>query len=711
MSDQTHPAERDTRVKFVRHALAREFGELLDVDDPAGRTAEEREALFSSRALAAKAVRISTDCTAEEAAGSVIDGPDDGGIDAIGFSPATPEIWLVQSRWSSSGTALLRIEDVQRMVAALRRLAEMQFDRFNPRFLRLADRVVKVLAQPGLKIHLVAAVLGEGHLSPGAETALREETAEFNRFGELVDLRVLGLADFHSAARRDAAPRPLTLPVTLTEGWFVTPAPYQAYVGTVAADELALWYQLHGERLFEGNLRRHLGVTSVNADLTSSLRDRPDRFWYFNNGITLLCERVQAEYFGRRAVGQPVRLELVGASVVNGAQTVGSVARAFGSDPSAVAEARVLIRVICVDGAPNTLAAEITSATNTQNRMEPRDFVALDPRQLEIRDEFAVMLDKEYVLKRGSLDPAPTAGCTVAEAAIALACAHRDSSLTARLLRDDDVLWRRAPNGVYSRLFGLPRPGALQIWRSVLLMRAVRQALGELSPALPPRARAICDNAHLLITHIVFRTIGFDGIDEADGDWESRLETALERTGRALSLLIFLVDRLYGPHAFIVHLLTDPYRCRELAAAVVNGFAEKAGAPDLVPAGPRRTRRPNGVALLVAHGRIPEGTRLMYRPGTATEAKGVSAWVDADPSRFLATWVDDNRRPLIWAVDGKRYSPSGLVMRIWEEAQWTEAPAAVQGTRCWFVPGQGSLVDLVAEIHSETAAGNEPDAP
>ena len=70
------------------------------------------------------------------------------------------------------------------------------------------------------------------------------------------------------------------------------------------------------------------------------------------------------------------------------------------------------------------------------------------------------------------------------------------------------------------------------------------------------------------------------------------------------------------------------------------------------------------------------------------------AWLAADPRRGRATWVNSRSKPLLWEADGKQYSPSRLASHIREEALGKPFNNAVQGTRYWFVPGSGSLVDL-----------------
>jgi hypothetical protein len=56
---------------------------------------------------------------------------------------------------------------------------------------------------------------------------------------------------------------------------------------------------------------------------------------------------------------------------------------------------------------------------------------------------------------------------------------------------------------------------------------------------------------------------------------------------------------------------------------------------------------------------------------------------------------------LLWAADGQRYSPTGLVTHIWDLAEWREAWVSVQGPKQWAVPGEGTLVELAERIWND----------
>jgi hypothetical protein len=702
------------QVRHVRDALITEFSTLIDMEDFAGRSEPERMTAFLSRALAAKAVRRLTGCLSEAGAASVIDGRDDYGIDAVAFTNGAPELWLVQAKWSDNYRAGFNTEAANKLVRGFRQMDEQAFGRFNQRFQALADGVKEILADPRCKVILVIAVMGPGELSAEVLEIMQDAHRDYNILGRGLEHRILNGQDFHQAIRDDIAPEPIALKATMVKGWHAIDTPYEAYYGLVAASELADWHTEHHDRLYRSNLRTSLGRTGVNDELVKSFIGNPQNFWYFHNGITVLCNSVSRRFLGKRAIGEPVVLELEDASVVNGAQTVTSAHAALEQNADAVADAYVSVRIISVKDGPEGFARDITTNTNTQNAIERRDYVAIDPVQLAIREDFRLSLDKDYVLKRGELEPSPEAGCSVVEAATALACAHPNPVLSVRAKRSTNLLWEREDRGTYELLFGR-RPGADQIWRSVQLLRQVRDELASVRRSLTPRAAAIADNGDLLLAHLTFQLVGTEGIDEPDSGWERALSGVPAMTDMLLTLLVPAIDDAFGASSYITATFSSDQRSRDLAVKIlreVRGGEQGSGIAALRPEAPTRPpRRPNSVALLVDSERIADGVQLTFTPGSDVEETALRGWLAEDPLRSAATWVNNRAKPLLWAADGQRYSPTGLVTHIWELAEWREAWVSVQGPKQWAVPGEGTLVELAERIWNDMqedgAAGKE----
>jgi hypothetical protein len=80
-------------------------------------------------------------------------------------------------------------------------------------------------------------------------------------------------------------------------------------------------------------------------------------FWYFNNGVTVLCR----DWPHTPAYGPSGRAEhfsFTNVSIVNGAQTVASIHHAMQRDPEAVQRAQVSVRFIALKECPEGSAPE-----------------------------------------------------------------------------------------------------------------------------------------------------------------------------------------------------------------------------------------------------------------------------------------------------------------------------------------------------------------
>jgi len=145
-----------------------------------------------------------------------------------------------------------------------------------------------------------------------------------------------------------------------------------------------------GHWLFQSNIRNYLKRTSVNRKIEQTLRDQPERFWYFNNGITIVCR-------GYRVEGSSVFL--TEPQVVNGCQTVKSI-QAFCKIRD-VGNGCVLARLI--ENVSDAEREDITRFTNSQNAVRGKDFLALDSHQKTLQGRMS-LLGYYYEIQRGAFD-------------------------------------------------------------------------------------------------------------------------------------------------------------------------------------------------------------------------------------------------------------------------------------------------------------------
>jgi hypothetical protein len=426
-------------VRHVRDALKSEFDGLIDMSD-VNAPPDQVEQHFLSRALAALVARRLLDCESQVAADTLVDGRRDIGIDAVAVAPSGTRMWFIQSKWSDKGRAGFGEGDTRLFREALTHLDDQRFDRFNTKIQDRAELIRSAWTNAKVRVTLVIAVMGESDLHPEVQTRLGDLKEEFSGNAESLDYEVWGARELWQIVRDDNAPASVDVVANLDQ-WLPVAEPFEAYQGRLAAGDVAEWYAQYGDRLFEQNIRKNLGLTRVNQELVETLVTNPADFWYYNNGITVLCESAERRQWSRGNSRGPIELAMTGASVVNGAQTVAAIDEAMRRDPDQAGQAYVSVKVVTTRNTAPDFGLLVTKATNTQNRVEPRDFVALDPVQWDIREDFTLTLHKEYVYKRGELEPDPETGCSVTNAALALACANGNSDLAVRTKINRDTLW------------------------------------------------------------------------------------------------------------------------------------------------------------------------------------------------------------------------------------------------------------------------------
>jgi hypothetical protein len=549
-------------LRQIRNKLAQDYTPHIDIADLAGRPAAEVEAAGLSRSLAALALseRLSIDAVA--AAAGVTDGFDDNGIDAIGLDADQSTVVVVQAKWMGDGRGSPALGDLQKFAQGFRDLTNAQFNRFNARVRAREADITAALDNTDVRFEIVVAYTGTEPLSEPARRVFDDLLSQINDVSEIAALTVLSQAELHEFVRRGAIGQPPDLEVTLHD-WGTISEPYEAVYGQVSVSDVAEWWAEYPKVLFGENLRMFLGDSMVNEAITQTLIDHPEHFWYFNNGITVLCQRI-----GRAPRGstdrRSGRFSFERASVVNGAQTVGAIGNASVRNEVGLGSALVNVRVISLENVPEGFASEVTRATNTQNRVLPRDFVALDPEQERLRTD--LRLDgKSYAVKSGEPDPTPDAGCTLLEATVALACAY-SVDLAVQAKREIGRLWEDVTRPPYTELFSA-RTTATRLWRSVEALRAVEAELALQRRGLDGRDRLTAVHGNRLITWLVIDRLGQRVLNDPTSNFQQAAQQIPTLTDNYLDRVRAIVSNDY-PQNYPASIFKNGSKCRDIAAKV-----------------------------------------------------------------------------------------------------------------------------------------------
>jgi hypothetical protein len=444
------------KVNQIRAKLRSMFEGNLDLSD-IGASDPDRDPKILSRCLAALAIYLQTGCTEKEAAAAVWDGGGDNGIDAAYFDTSASRVVFVQAKWINKGAGEPEAKEIGAFVKGVRDAIEQDDTNFHSRLhARFADIALR-LGTPGTLVHLVVISTGASHLAQPGDSVLQDFLKELNGDDPepIASSEVVGLSEVYDGLASDPSQATVPLDATILE-WSYVPSPFPAYFGIIDGLQLKGWWKSYGRRVVSGNIRHALGATEVNTEIRQTATSWPEKFWYFNNGITLVAD--EAWKAPARAASRSAGVfSFKGASIVNGAQTVSSLARV--DDDSALGNVRVPIRVILLEAAPAGFGDDVTRTNNLQNRVELRDFVAQDPEQKRLRQEMAIEgIDYQYVRSDESVS-SPTA-CELLEVTTALACAAGDSNLAVQVKTGIGRFFADLKKAPYKSLFNPLLSGA-----------------------------------------------------------------------------------------------------------------------------------------------------------------------------------------------------------------------------------------------------------
>lgn len=176
---------------------------------------------------------------------------------------------------------------------------------------------------------------------------------------------------------------PVTINIVQKSGSVKIDKPFEAYMFLLRPKAIWELFKTYGFALFYKNVRNPLLQSQFNNDIEKTALDNPSYFWYYNNGITAITYLLPE--IGKKAE----QVALTGLQIINGAQTVYAVYRAYeGASPTKRiqmdSEAMVTFRLLKSGGKDFDL--NVTRFTNSQNPVQDRDFCANDEIQVALQN-------------------------------------------------------------------------------------------------------------------------------------------------------------------------------------------------------------------------------------------------------------------------------------------------------------------------------------
>lgn len=174
--------------------------------------------------------------------------------------------------------------------------------------------------------------------------------------------------------------------------------PHLSYIFLVKPKEIYNLFEKYGHSLFYKNIRNPLPNSLFNEKIKDTIIKESVNFWYFNNGITAITDRI--DHFHHDSTNVKIK----GIQVINGAQTVFSIYEAYKNANDDEREKMndfglITLRTLTTGG--DDFDLKVTRYTNSQNPISERDFHSNDAVQKRLQFDFLKHSEVWYETRRG----------------------------------------------------------------------------------------------------------------------------------------------------------------------------------------------------------------------------------------------------------------------------------------------------------------------
>lgn len=550
------------QIRHIQAKLKELYSTKIDTSDS---IVSNKDDVFFSRAYAAYTLQILASASVDDASKSIVDGLNDNGIDAIYYDQKSKILWLVQSKWIKKGIGEPETGDTSKFCNGVKDLLEFELERFNQKVLDIQNVIEEALNDYETKINLVLSYTGSDSFSEHNRRIVDKLLEEVNDASDVAFFERFTLSQSHKSLAGFVAGTPIDTEIAI-ENWGINPLPYRILYGTVNGTYFADLWKRYRARLFNDNIRDFIGSTEVNDGIRDTIISQPQNFLYYNNGVTILCQSFNKKPIAlTRDIGQ---FEIKDLKIVNGAQTVGSIGHISNHEMENLEEVKVFVKIISLEDAPIGLSNQITQSTNTQNKIEKRDFISLDPEHDRLRTELA--LDNiNYQIKRSDSYVPNDKTCNVEDVIISVACSLNDVNLAVLAKREVGKLWEQVGLPPYVDIIN-SKLTSTKAWRCVVIMRKVAEFIREKAKISTGRQKACYIHSNRFVLHILLNSLDPQIILNPKYDFDTFIDKdLLKKVSKIEDCLFRMVEEKYSKS--LIHQIFRNYtKCRDLKQNIVT---------------------------------------------------------------------------------------------------------------------------------------------
>jgi len=332
----------------------------------------------------------------------ITDGADDKQIDAVFVDDDKATIFVIQGKFI--GTPSVDAEPLREVLSAwiqmrdLVRLQEVCNNKLKQKLSEVA-RAVEDEYEVCFELITTAALTDSAHKDLAT---FQEQLAELSAKDEFPATLMLVNEDeirrrYDIALERENPSLSHSLDLSACQTLPVNIAGTQVVIAVVPLSECIKFPGIKDGTLFQKNVRQSLGLSNaVNKGIKNTIYgDRHRDFFFFHNGITAICNKMET---------RDSKLHLHGVSVVNGCQSLNTIL-SCSERVKALSDTSLLFRFYEIP--QRDRADKISINTNSQSAVKPRDLRSNDKRVLNLKRSYEQKFPSGYfVSKRGEVPPA-----------------------------------------------------------------------------------------------------------------------------------------------------------------------------------------------------------------------------------------------------------------------------------------------------------------
>lgn len=546
--------------KRIKNFIENNFTSLINLTEV---HENDRERTLLTRGLSALSIMAFTSCSKEDAVKSIVDGARDYGIDAIYYDAYAKIVYFIQSKYSENCNKTIDEAAAHKMVYGIQKLLEEKFDGFNQSIISKKDIINKIIDDGSIRIVISPTFNSMNELSESVKKIFTDYIDEINIGDDIMSLRVSDLNHIYTVTSKRNEPINEDL---IIKNWSrISNDEENAYLGMIAASDLANLFDKYSDSLFISNIRSFKGETDINNIIVDSINNDPEKFCFLNNGITLIANEIKKKAAGGRAKEVGI-FECKGISIVNGAQTVGACHRAFHTNGDIVQSANVIAKIIETKGANNDLSRAITKAANTQNKIERKDFVSLDPYQRDLQEDLDTF-GINYIYKTGDVNNSDDSNSyDLTYVTQALIADTNNITLITTAKREIGRIWDDIEKTPYKLIFN-PSKNGLYVKNIILLFKEMQNILSEHTKE-NNRKKQYARYGNVFIASQIFKLIDRRNLGNSNFNFDEALNVVKIKSIQVFDEIYKITENKY-PRTPLIYLFRNSTKLKEIENDII----------------------------------------------------------------------------------------------------------------------------------------------